>query len=1062
MKKHPKIAPKRILATVLAAVLITSSAQIVTHAAGAGSTQEQEISAFRFKYPAEHSFAEINQFYAEHPYDTSLPDVYDAIPDIANEEINNRIGDDTSALLDAKGKADRDKLAGSLSQETLDNALNATNFMRYSAGLQLLYIHTNDRIGGFQWRAQAGAAILAELGTITHNVDETEAKNAGIVKGVFGWAKAGPGGSNCVAGTGVANKMVNSFMPDIGNDRTGLSHRSYILNPGLSGTGFGAANLSGKNKAGGNRGSAVTMMVTYAGADPDGLTAVLWPGNRQPIETFQARGTWTMKYPEGNPYQGNPWSYFINTNDAKVDTSTFKVTLECDGKPTDVLDFNNLTAAEKSENRLFTINSNPLKRLIAFRPHVAYDAGDKVTVTIEGIVDSQNLPIPVTYDVHFFQTGTEPHPNLENRAASRTAEGTAKVSYTADYAGKLRYLVLGADAAAPTADEVLAGTEIDLGTDTTSLDLTSLTGNSAKRLYYITISATGIGKDYAAANKSGEMSAVKSIDIPEHTAAPVSYTVSYDWGTDFPAGETLPVNDSTYQSEDEAKAAVDTQYTSASTVEGKKDGKDGTWKFSGWTASLDGTTVKFTGSWSFTPDESLVDAAEPAAITLVSASYKVGDTAAALNGATSVSDSGTITYQWYRANAVDDFTGTPIDGETGETFVPSTDAEGTYYYYVIATNTKADATGKKTASTTSSMATITVTTPGVYVTYTVLYDWGTDFPTGETLPANDGSYQTEAEARAAVDTKYTAGYAVKGQKDGKDGTWAFSGWAAGVEGTAVKFTGIWTFTEDVPAPVVVPSYSIKAEDTVNGKLTLSASRASRGRTVTVTVTPDEGFVLKSLTVRDRNGNNVSVTKTADNKYTFKMPSGAVTVSAEFEAEAQPIQFSDVKESDWFYSAVQWAVERGITTGTGNGQFSPNGLGSRAEVVTFLWRAAGSPEPTITEHGFTDLDPAAYYYKAVLWAIEEGITVGTTKTTFSPDVTVNRAQMVTFLARAAKVNTSDSGSRFSDVADGAWYTSAVNWADDNGVTNGIGGGKFGPGADCTRAQIVTMLYRIYSK
>ena len=868
MKKHPKIAPKRILATVLTAVLITSSAQIVTHAAGAGSTQEQEISAFRFKYPAEHSFAEINQFYAEHPYDTSLPDVYDAIPDIANEEINNRIGDDTSALLDAKGKADRDKLAGSLSQETLDNALNATNFMRYSAGLQLLYIHTNDRIGGFQWRAQAGAAMLAELGTITHNVDETEAKNAGIVKGVFGWAKAGPGGSNCVAGTGVANKMVNSFMPDIGNDRTGLSHRSYILNPGLSGTGFGAANLSGKNKAGGNRGSAVTMMVTYAGADPDGLTAVLWPGNRQPIETFQARGTWTMKYPEGNPYQGNPWSYFINTNDAKVDTSTFKVTLECDGKPTDVLDFNNLTAAEKSENRLFTINSNPLKRLIAFRPHVAYDAGDKVTVTIEGIVDSRNLPIPVTYDVHFFQTGTEPHPNLENRAASRTAEGTAKVSYTADYAGKLRYLVLGADAAAPTADEVLAGTEIDLGTDTTSLDLTSLTGNSAKKLYYITISATGIGKDYAAANKSGEMSAVKSIDIPEHTAAPVSYTVSYDWGTDFPAGETLPVNDSTYQSEDEAKAAVDTQYT--------------------------------------------------------------------------------------------------------------------------------------------------------------------------------------------------AGYAVKGQKDGKDGTWAFSGWAAGVEGTAVKFTGIWTFTEDVPAPVVVPSYSIKAEDTVNGKLTLSASRASRGRTVTVTVTPDEGFVLKSLTVRDRNGNNVSVTKTADNKYTFKMPSGAVTVSAEFEAEAQPIQFSDVKESDWFYSAVQWAVERGITTGTGNGQFSPNGLGSRAEVVTFLWRAAGSPEPTITEHGFTDLDPAAYYYKAVLWAIEEGITVGTTKTTFSPDVTVNRAQMVTFLARAAKVNTSDSGSRFSDVADGAWYTSAVNWADDNGVTNGIGGGKFGPGADCTRAQIVTMLYRIYSK
>ena len=211
-------------------------------------------------------------------------------------------------MLDAKGKADRDTLAGSLTQETLGNALNATNFMRYSAGLQLLYIHTNDRIGGYQWRAQAGAALMAELNTITHNVDGNEALAAGVMSGVFGWAKAGPGGSNIVAGSGVANKMVNSFMPDIGNDRTGLSHRSYILNPGLSGTGFGAADLSGtKNpKTGKARGSAVSMMVTYYGADPDGLSAVLWPSRRQPIETFQARGTWQMSYPEGNPYQGNP------------------------------------------------------------------------------------------------------------------------------------------------------------------------------------------------------------------------------------------------------------------------------------------------------------------------------------------------------------------------------------------------------------------------------------------------------------------------------------------------------------------------------------------------------------------------------------------------------------------------------------------------------------------------------------------------------------------------------------------------------------------------------------
>ena len=361
---HP-FAVKAVSAALTAALLL-APAQSIAYAADAGSTQpqEQQISAFQFKYPTEHTFAEINQFYAEHPYDTSLPDKYDIQPDISNEEINTRIGTDTSALLDAKGKADRDTLAGSLSQETLDNALNATNFMRYSAGLQLLYIHTNDRIGGYQWRAQAGAALMAELNTITHNVDGNEALAAGIVSGVFDWAKAGPGGSNIVAGSGVANKMVNSFMPDIGNDRTGLSHRSYILNPGLSGTGFGAADLSGTTnpKTGKARGSAVSMMVTYYGADPDNLSAVLWPSRRQPIETFQARGTWHMSYPEGNPYQGNPWSYFINAGSVKVDTSSLKVTLECDGKPTDVLDLNNLTAAEKSENRLFTIGSSPLNR----------------------------------------------------------------------------------------------------------------------------------------------------------------------------------------------------------------------------------------------------------------------------------------------------------------------------------------------------------------------------------------------------------------------------------------------------------------------------------------------------------------------------------------------------------------------------------------------------------------------------------------------------------------------------------------------------------------------------
>ena len=259
-------------------------------------------------------------------------------------------------------------------------------------------------------------------------------------------------------------------------------------------------------------------------------------------------------------------------------------------------------------------------------------------------------------------------------------------------------------------------------------------------------------------------------------------------------------------------------------------------------------------------------------------------------------------------------------------------------------------------------------------------------------------------------------------------------------------------------PATYPVTAAKAE---NGAVSVSPARASRGETVTVTVTPDESFVLKSLTVRDGRGNEIAAAKTADNKYTFTMPAGAVTVSAEFEAEAQPIQFSDVKESDWYYDAVQWAVRNGITTGTGNDRFSPNGLGSRAEVVTFLWRAAGSPEPTITAHSFTDIDPSAYYYKAVLWAIEQGITVGTGKTTFSPDVTVSRGQTVTFLYRAAG-SPAVSGTSFGDVPAGAYFASAAAWAAQMGITSGTGNGNFSPQANCTRAQIVTFLFRQYGK
>ena len=171
-------------------------------------------------------------------------------------------------------------------------------------------------------------------------------------------------------------------------------------------------------------------------------------------------------------------------------------------------------------------------------------------------------------------------------------------------------------------------------------------------------------------------------------------------------------------------------------------------------------------------------------------------------------------------------------------------------------------------------------------------------------------------------------------------------------------------------------------------------------------------------------------------------------------------FSDVPADSYYSDAVNWAVANGITTGTGNGEFSPDDGCSRAQVVTFLWRAMGCPEPTGSS-SFNDVPADSYYGKAAQWALENGITTGTTTSTFSPDVTCTRAQAVTFLARALKAKAA-SAAEFSDVPTGSYFADAVAWAAANGVTEGIGGGLFGSDNDCTRGQIVTFLYRAYNK
>ena len=257
-----------------------------------------------------------------------------------------------------------------------------------------------------------------------------------------------------------------------------------------------------------------------------------------------------------------------------------------------------------------------------------------------------------------------------------------------------------------------------------------------------------------------------------------------------------------------------------------------------------------------------------------------------------------------------------------------------------------------------------------------------------------------------------------------------------------------------------PTYSVSTPSkTENGTVTVSPKSASKGDTVTVTVKPDSGYVLETLTVTDKNGNELTLKDKGNGKYTFTMPRSRVTIEATFaEIEEEPdLFFVDVPTSAYYYDAVYWAAENGVTYGTSATTFSPDVIVSRAQMVTFLWRAHGSPAPRSSVNPFTDITSDMYYYDAVLWAVENGVTNGTSATTFSPDATVTRAQAVTFQWRAAG-SPAVSGSSFADVADSAYYAGAVSWAVANGVTNGTGGSNFSPDVGVSRAQAVTFLWR----
>ena len=261
-------------------------------------------------------------------------------------------------------------------------------------------------------------------------------------------------------------------------------------------------------------------------------------------------------------------------------------------------------------------------------------------------------------------------------------------------------------------------------------------------------------------------------------------------------------------------------------------------------------------------------------------------------------------------------------------------------------------------------------------------------------------------------------------------------------------------------PITVPS------KTENGTVTVSPKSASAGSTVTITVKPDSGYVLETISVTDKNGNDLKLTDKGGGKYTFTMPASKVEVKATFMEDNSVLNFFyDVPNDAYYYEAVKWAAENGITGGVGNSLFAPNQPCTRAQIVTFLWRAAGSPVVNY-RMPFTDVDEGAYYAEAVRWAASTGIVTGLTETTFGTDSVCTRAQAAAMIYRCAQAQGKGFTGAwmfhlpFTDVPE--WAYESVAWCYMNGVTTGVNETAFAPGNDCTRAQIVTFLWRAFSK
>lgn len=382
-----------------------------------------------------------------------------------------------------------------------------------------------------------------------------------------------------------------------------------------------------------------------------------------------------------------------------------------------------------------------------------------------------------------------------------------------------------------------------------------------------------------------------------------------------------------------------------------------------------------------------------------------------------------------------------------------------------------------------------VTVSGGTVTGQVTNDSnGTITVTGGTFPNADVSKYVPKEA--CVISFYSAGGnpvpSIVAKKGGqielptctRDGDYSFVGWWSDTKtydaGETITVNEDMTFTAQWhnessggsssgsgSSSSSSGDYAITVDAGKHGDVSVSPKRADEGDTVTITVDPDKGYEVDEVIVTDKNGDSIRVRDRGDGEYTFTMPDSKVTVEVTFVEEGGELSFVDVAKSDYYYDAVKWAVDNGVTTGVTDTIFAPGNPCTRAQTVTFLWRAAGMPQAANRVNPFTDVSVNDYYYEAVLWAVENGITGGTTATTFAPNATCTRAQVVTFLWRYSKEDASILP-MFTDVAESDYYYGAVAWAVENGVTTGVTDTTFAPGNPCTRGQIVTFLYRYMGK